>query len=135
LEGISRNHREMIHREMIVRLFDEVWTKGNAEAAGEFYAAGDDLEALKQVARDLFRAFPDYHVTINDMVVEGNKVAVYWTGRGTHEGEWQGIAPTGRQISVDGVDIEYLSDGKIVNEEGIIDMMSMMRQLTEEIPV
>jgi predicted ester cyclase len=135
LEGISRNHREMIHREMIVRLFDEVWTKGNAEAAGEFYAAGDDLEALKQVARDLFRAFPDYHVTINDMVVEGDKVAVYWTGRGTHQGEWQGIAPTGRQISVDGVDIEYLSDGKIVNEEGIIDMMSMMRQLTEEIPV
>jgi predicted ester cyclase len=125
----------MIHREMMVRLFDEVWTKGNAEAAGEFYAAGDDLEALKQVARDLFRAFPDYHVTINDMVVEGDKVAVYWTGRGTHEGEWQGIAPTGRQISVDGVDIEYLSDGKIVNEEGIIDMMSMMRQLTEEIPV
>jgi predicted ester cyclase len=130
LEDISRNHREMM-----VRLFDEVWTKGNAEAAGEFYAAGDDLEALKQVARDLFRAFPDYHVTINDMVVEGDKVAVYWTGRGTHEGEWQGIAPTGRQISVDGVDIEYLSDGKIVNEEGIIDMMSMMRQLTEEIPV
>jgi predicted ester cyclase len=130
LEGISRNHREMM-----VRLFDEVWTKGNAEAAGEFYAAGDDLEALKQVARDLFRAFPDYHVTINDMVVEGDKVAVYWTGRGTHQGEWQGIAPTGRQISVDGVDIEYLSDGKIVNEEGIIDMMSMMRQLTEEIPV
>jgi predicted ester cyclase len=125
----------MIHREMMVRLFDEVWTKGNAEAAGEFYAAGDDLEALKQVARDLFRAFPDYHVTINDMVVEGDKVAVYWTGRGTHQGEWQGIAPTGRQISVDGVDIEYLSDGKIVNEEGIIDMMSMMRQLTEEIPV
>jgi predicted ester cyclase len=135
LEGISRNHREMIHREMMVRLFDEVWTKGNAEAASEFYAAGDDLEALKQVARDLFRAFPDYHVTINDMVVEGDKVAVYWTGRGTHQGEWQGIAPTGRQISVDGVDIEYLSDGKIVNEEGIIDMMSMMRQLTEEIPV
>jgi predicted ester cyclase len=130
LEDISRNHREMM-----VRLFDEVWTKGNAEAAGEFYAAGDDLEALKQVARDLFRAFPDYHVTINDMVVEGDKVAVYWTGRGTHQGEWQGIAPTGRQISVDGVDIEYLSDGKIVNEEGIIDMMSMMRQLTEEIPV
>jgi predicted ester cyclase len=130
LQDTSRDHREML-----VRLFDEVWTKGNAEAAGEFYAAGDDLEALKQVARDLFRAFPDYHVTINDMVVEGDKVAVYWTGRGTHEGEWQGIAPTGRQISVDGVDIEYLSDGKIVNEEGIIDMMSMMRQLTEEIPV
>ena len=83
---------------MMVRLFDEVWTKGNAEAAGEFYAAGDYLEGLKQVARDLFRAFPDYHVTINDMVVEGNKVAVYWTGRGTHQGEWQGIAPTGRQI-------------------------------------
>jgi predicted ester cyclase len=130
LQDTSRDHREML-----VRLFDEVWTKGNAEAAGEFYAAGDDLEALKQVARDLFRAFPDYHVTINDMVVEGDKVAVYWTGRGTHQGEWQGIAPTGRQISVDGVDIEYLSDGKIVNEEGIIDMMSMMRQLTEEIPV
>lgn len=127
MEDLSQDHREMM-----ARLFDEVWTKGNAEAADEFYAAGDHLESLKQIARELYRAFPDYHVTINDMVVEGNKIAVYWTGRGTHQGEWQGIAPTGRHISVDGIDIEYLSDGKIVNEEGIIDMIGMMRQLTGE---
>jgi predicted ester cyclase len=120
------------YKEMMGRLFEEVWSKGNADAADEFYAQGDYLEGLKQVARELYSAFPDYQVTINDMVVEGDKVAVYWTGRGTHRGEWQGLAPTGRQVSVEGIDIEYLSNGKIVNEEGVIDMMGMMRQLTAE---
>ncbi len=120
------------HRQMMARLFEEVWGKGNAEAADEFYAAGDYLDGLKQVARKLYSAFPDWHVTINDMVIEGDKIAVYWTGRGTHQGKWQGIAPTGRHVSVDGIDIEYLSEGKIVNEEGVIDMMGMMRQLTDQ---
>src|SRR5215210_6186602 len=96
------------HRELMTRLFEEVWQKGNAEAADEFYAAGDYVQSLKQVARELYAAFPDYHVTINDMVTEGDKVAVYWTGRGTHLGEWEGIAPTGRNISIDGIDFEYL---------------------------
>jgi predicted ester cyclase len=128
-------NRSQDHKEMIARLFEEVWSKGNADAADEFYAPGDYLEGLKQVAHALFSAFPDYRVTINDMVVEGDKIAVHWTGRGTHQGDWQGIAPTGRQVSVEGIDIEYLRDGKIVNEEGVIDMMGMMRQLgpqTEE---
>jgi predicted ester cyclase len=124
--------RSQDYKEMINRLFEEVWNKGNAEAADEFYAPGDYLEGLKQVARELNAAFPDYHVTINDMVVEGDKIAVYWTGRGTHQGEWQGIAPTGRHVSVEGIDIEYLSDGQIVKEEGVIDMMGMMRQLTDQ---
>ncbi|MEO8288844.1 MAG: ester cyclase [Chloroflexota bacterium] len=124
--------RSQEHREMMTRLFEEVWSKGNADAADEFYAPGDHLEGLKHVARSLYAAFPDYHVTINDMVVEGNKIAVYWTGRGTHQGEWQGIAATGRQISVEGIDIEYVSEGKIVSEEGVIDMSGMMRQLSVE---
>src|SRR6476620_5058910 len=124
--------RSQDHREMMARLFDEVWSKGNSDAADEFYAQGDYLEDLKHVAHALFAAFPDYHVTINDMVVEGDKIAVYWTGRGTHLGEWQGIAATGRQVSVEGMDIEYVSEGKIVSEEGVIDMGSMMRQLTAE---
>jgi predicted ester cyclase len=115
---------------MMTRLFDQVWRQGNAEAAGEFYAAGAGLEDLKDVARAIYSAFPDWRVTINDMVVEGDKIAVYWTGSGTHEGEWQGVAPTGRRISVDGIDIEYVSAGKIIKEDGVIDMMGMMRQLT-----
>src|SRR6478609_8892936 len=105
-------NRSQDYKEMMNRLFEEVWGKGNADAADEFYAPGDYLEGLKQVARELYAAFPDYHVTINDMLVEGDKIAVYWTGRGTHRGEWQGIAPTGRQVSVEGMDIEYMSEGK-----------------------
>ena len=119
------------HREMMTRIFDQVWSQGNVEAAGEFYAAGEGLEGLKDMARAIYSAFPDWRVTINDMVVEGDKIAVYWTGRGSHEGEWQGVAPTGRRISVDGIDIEYVSAGKIIKEDGVIDMMGMMRQLTD----
>jgi predicted ester cyclase len=125
MQDLSQQHREMMYR-----LFEQVWSKGNVDAADTFYAQGAYLEGLKQFARNLFSAFPDWHVTINDMVIEGDKVAVYWTGRGTHQGEWEGIAPTGRNISVDGIDIEYLSEGKIKNEEGLVDMMGMVQQLT-----
>ena len=122
------------HKQMMIELFEQVWGKGDIEAADKFYAPGDTLQGIKQFGRKLYASFPDWQVTINDMVAEGDKIVVYWTGRGTHQGEWQGVAPTGRYISVSGMDIEYLSGGRIVNEEGIVDMMEMMGQLTGENP-
>ena len=122
------------HKQMMVELFEQVWCKGDIEAADKFYAPGDILEGIKQFGRKLYASFPDWQVTINEMVAEDDKIVVYWTGRGTHQGEWQGVAPTGRYISVSGMDIEHLSRGKIVNEDGIVDMMEMMGQLTSENP-
>ena len=74
-------------------------------------------------------AFPDFHVTIEDQIAEGDRVATRWTMRGTHEGEFRGISPTGKQITVTGIGIFRFSDGKVVESWDNFDQLGMMRQL------
>ena len=112
----------------IRRLFEEVWV-GDVAAADRFYAPGPQLDDLKEFAAALYAAIPDWRVTIDDIVAEDDKVAVRWTGRGTHLGEWQGRPPTGRQVTTTGIDFERFADGKIVQEDGEVDMLGFLRQL------
>ena len=112
----------------IRRLFAEVWV-GDPAAADRFYAPGPELEGLKAFATALYAAIPDWRVTIDDLVAEGDRVVVRWTGRGTHLGDWDGIAPTGRQLTTTGIDIEQMADGRIVREDGEVDMLGFLQQL------
>jgi steroid delta-isomerase-like uncharacterized protein len=80
---------------------------------------------------ELFRdAFPDVTVAIDELVAEGDQVAVATTFTGTHEGELMGIAPTGRRVSVTGIDIVRVEDGRIAEHRGLTDVVGLMRQLT-----
>ena len=116
------------NKTVIRSLFADVWT-GDVAAADRYYAPGSLLDGLKEFASDLYQAVPDWRVTIDDMVAEGDKVAVRWTGRGTHLGEWNGLAATGRTVMTTGIDIERMSDGLIVEEDGQVDMAGFLRQL------
>jgi steroid delta-isomerase-like uncharacterized protein len=79
---------------------------------------------------EMFRdAFPDVTVAIDDLVAEGDQVAVATTFTGTHEGELMGIAPTGRRVSVTGIDIVRVEDGRIAEHRGLTDVVGLMRQL------
>ena len=70
--------------------------------------------------RDLMRlyascdAFPDAHITINDLIAEDDKVVTRWTGSGTHQGALPGIPATGKKVSIDGISIDRISRGKFV---------------------
>ena len=77
----------------------------------------------------LFAAFPDIQYTVEALLAEGDKVVVRWTARGTHTGELMGIPPTGKQVTVTGVNIGRVANGRIVEEWGEFDMMGMMQQL------
>jgi predicted ester cyclase len=74
-------------------------------------------------------SFPDWHSTFEELVAEGDRVAERWTGRGTHRGELQGIAPTGKCVEAPGSVFYRIVDGKIVELWGQLDMMSLMQQL------
>jgi predicted ester cyclase len=74
-------------------------------------------------------AFPDCQFTIDDMIAEGDRVATKKTFSGTHTGEFNGIAPTGRSVSITFVDILRLRDGKIVEHWLSMDQLSFMQQL------
>jgi steroid delta-isomerase-like uncharacterized protein len=79
-------------------------------------------------------AFPDFYSTIDDQIAEGDGVATRWTMHGTHEGEFRGIAPTGKQITVTAIGIFRFSDGKVVESWDNFDQLGMMRQLGVVLP-
>jgi steroid delta-isomerase-like uncharacterized protein len=79
---------------------------------------------------DMFRkAFPDLHLAVDDLVDAGNKVAVRWTGTGTHNGPLMNIQPTGKKVSITGLIILRLSRGKVVEEWERFEELQMLKQL------
>ena len=86
-------------------------------------------ESYKQFETLFFNGFPDWHETIEDIIAEGDKVWVRFTGTGTHSGEWRGLAPTGKNITFHGVQIWRIVDGKVVEKHSIIDLLDALKQL------
>lgn len=74
-------------------------------------------------------AFPDLHVQIEDQLAEGDRVATRWTGTGTHNGELAGIPATGKQVTLPGMEIVRIADGKLVEGWEGYDSGTLMRQL------
>jgi steroid delta-isomerase-like uncharacterized protein len=86
-------------------------------------------EGVKAHIKTLRSAFPDLSVTIEDMVAEGDLVAVRGTWRGTHQGEFRGVPAIGRKVEFGGMVFWRVSGGQIRERWGMIDMPSLMRQL------
>jgi predicted ester cyclase len=124
---------------LVRRFVEEFWNGGNTATADELMApdaeihmpTGEmvDLEGLKGFAVTFREAFPDWHSTFDELVAEGDTVAERWTGRGTHQGELQGIPPTGRRVEVPGSVFYRIVGGTIVEFRGQLDMLSLMQQL------
>jgi steroid delta-isomerase-like uncharacterized protein len=124
-------------RAVVHRFVEEFWNQGQIAAADELMSRDAVIhepvsgtpEDLKAMAISMREAFPDWHSTVEEMVVEGDRVVERWTGRGTHEGEFQGIPPTGKRVTVPGVVFYRISDGKIAEFRGQFDRLSLMQQL------
>jgi predicted ester cyclase len=136
---MSTEENKALARREIEEIFN---AKGNLDAAAEeIYApnymshqpAGNEdlrgLEAIKQFAAGLRRAFPDLQITIEDQIAEGDKVVTRLTSRGTHRGELWGIVPTGREAEVSSVSTNRIEGGKIVEHWTCADRLGMMQQL------
>ena len=103
----------------------EPWAKGNLSVLDEVCASDyvidvgerGDLSMLKQAILEYRKALPDLQVELGDIVAEGDCVAYRWTMRGTHQGEYRGVAPTGKPIKSTGITIIHFANGKIVHDE------------------
>ncbi len=87
------------------------------------------VEEYKQRFNMFIKAFPDFHETIEDIIAEGDRVWVHFKFSGTHTGEYLGLAPTGKKIAVEVVDIFRMVDGKVVEEWEIADALDLLKQL------
>lgn len=87
------------------------------------------IETFKETFAEAREGFPDLSITVEDVMAEGDRVAARVTMRGTHRGEFQGIAPTGKRVEVKAIDMFRISDGKIVEHWGHADdPTSFLRQ-------
>jgi len=86
-------------------------------------------ENVKQFVTMVFKAFPDFHATIEDIIAEGDKVWARVTYSGTHTGDYLGFAPTGKTISYNSVTIKRLVNGKMVEGWTVNDMLDFFKQL------
>lgn len=86
------------------------------------------LAGFKQLAAIIRVASPDLHYTVEDMIAEGDKVVFRYTACGTNEGELMGMPPTGERMTVTGIDIFRVSDGKIVEWWHTDDYLALLQQ-------
>lgn len=127
------------NKALVRRFVEEFWNQGNTAAADALMTADATifLPGSGQVSKESFKAFvttfrgafPDWHSTQEELIAEEDRVGERWTGRGIHQGEFQGIAPTGKQVTVPGFVFYRIASGKIAEFRGLFDGLSMLHQL------
>jgi predicted ester cyclase len=122
------------------RFYEEFWNGGNPDAADELLhpdyvdhqpvpGATPGIEGFKELVAEWHKGFPDMSETIEDLIAEGDKVVGRFTFRGTHTGEFFGIAPTGLKAEMVGIDICRIVDGRIKEFWYSEQLMDLYRQL------
>ena len=125
---------------IVRRFIEEVLNQGKVDAAGQFFwedmveqvplpGQGPGLEGLKDVLRGLRSAFPDMHWSVQEQIVEGDKVLSRFEWKGTHRGLFLGVPATDRPVSVWGMVIDRFEGGKIKETRIIMDTLGLMMQL------
>ena len=87
------------------------------------------VDGFKQMMSGFLAAFPDLHLTVDDQMVAGDKVATRWSAEGTNSGPFGTVPPTGRRVRVNGLILDRVADGKVVGRWEQWDQMGMMQQL------
>jgi steroid delta-isomerase-like uncharacterized protein len=129
------------NKALVRQMVEEIFSRGNIGRADEFLAPDfvehEELppgvpsgrEGVKQLATMLRSAFPDLEATVDDVIAEGDRVVIRQTWSGTHKGEFMGIPPTGKSVSIGVIDVIRVAGGKFVEHWGQMDNMGMMQQL------
>ena len=117
------------NKAVVRREQEELWNAtGNLDAAQELFVA-DHVEAARQEAADFREGFPDVVSTIEDLIAEGDKVVARWRARATHQGEYMGIPPSGKEVEFTGISVYRIEAGKIAESWNEEDELGLMRQI------
>jgi steroid delta-isomerase-like uncharacterized protein len=129
------------NKSLCKRFIEEVWNNRKTSAIDELVAAnytphvtsGPDFgrgpESVRKTIGYYTAAFPDTHFTIDDVIAEGDRVVARWTVRATHRGEFEGIAPTGKSVTVTGTTVMRIENGKLAEGWQNFDALGLMQQI------
>lgn len=125
----------------LARKFFELYNDNKPGEADKFVAASfvshdpatPDLpkgpEAFRKILKTYRTAFPDSRFTIDEQIAEGNLVVTRWTAKGTHKGPLRGIAPTNKKVTITGLTMDRIADGKVAESWVNWDAFGMMQQI------
>ena len=134
------------HKEVFRRLYQEVWNDRKFEMIDQViaksHALGDPTitgsavgpEAYRRQVDRFLAAFPDLRFTVDDTVSEKDKLVVSWTITGTHKGEFMGVSPTNKKVSISGITINEISNNRILESVVIWDALGLLQQFGVELP-
>lgn len=127
------------NKAIVRRFFEEGPSKGNLNIANELLSpdftlhvplpASPGIKGINEVITACREAFENLNVTIEDMTAEGNKVAARFIARGIHKGNFMGLPATGKPITMTGIEIFRIEDGKIAELWGEANLLGLMQQL------
>jgi predicted ester cyclase len=132
---MSEENKAIMHR------FYEEWVhRGNEDVLDEIIAPdcplyfggmfmGTGPEAFKQTRAMMYSAFPGFRWTIDEIIAEGDTIAEHLTGRGTHEGEFMGVPPTGNRVEIPAMAMVRIREGKITEMKGMPNMLGLLQQI------
>jgi steroid delta-isomerase-like uncharacterized protein len=129
------------HAALVRRMIEEVWNKGKLALCDELVSPSfvrrdpstpgeaRGPKGIKEVIGAYRAAFPDLAMTLDEVIVQGDKVAARGTAHGTHKGPLMGIPPTGKTGSVTWMTISRIANGKIEEERANWDALGLLQQL------
>ena len=129
-----------VNKKVVREFIEGLFGRGDLEAVDQYlsddfvnhdppFGVTADREGMRAAGATFRAAFPDWHSDLHLLVAEADLVAEHFTARGTHQGEIMGVAPTGREIALPGINIFRLRDGRIAERWGRLDDLGFLQQL------
>jgi steroid delta-isomerase-like uncharacterized protein len=125
---------------VVERLTEDVWNRGELDAIDELVAEDfidhwalpgerDGRRGLRELVAGVRQAFPDFHIDRHEVIGEDDWVGERWSASGTHRGPFLGFPATGAKVMLRGVAFCRVEDGLIAENYGLIDELSLLRQI------
>jgi predicted ester cyclase len=120
------------NKDVVRRYYAEVINGRDLDAVDTFFADERMVEGVRRGCFSYFTAFPDMHVSLDELIAEGDSVFLRSTLTGTHDGEYKGIPPTGRHVATECAEVFRVAEGRFVGYWCLTNVAGLMRQLTED---
>ena len=121
---------------LVIEMTEKFWNTGDMEAIETYYSPDYrqhgptdelDMAAFRATAKAYFAAFPDLHITTDELIAEGDRVVKRWTARCTHTGPFLGAPPTGNKLTIQGIEVFRVSGGKFVEVWSSMDVLGLLQ--------
>jgi predicted ester cyclase len=137
--AVEKKSQQDQNKSLIRTFIDEIFNKHNLSSIEKFIGKGsikgipyasnsNDNEGFEQFVADFFKAFPDWHTTIEHIVAENDLVMVFLKGSGTHKRKFQGFSSTHKSVKIRSAHLYKLKDEKIIGHWGVVDQLNFLKQ-------